>query len=51
MTAQAYWVLGPMVLYRLLGRRAEVAAIVALFGLVLISLLTIYASPTDVPSF
>ena len=50
-TAQAYWVLGPMVLYKLLGRRVEVAAIVALFGVILISLLTIYATPAAVPSF
>ena len=50
-TAQAYWVLGPFVLYRLLGRRMDVAAVVAFFGLILVSLLTIYATPAAVPSF
>jgi hypothetical protein len=44
-TAQAYWLLGPMVLSKLVGRRTAVLVIVGSFSLVLIPLLALYASP------
>ncbi len=44
-TAQAYWIAGPLVLHRLLGGRKAVVATVVVFALVLIPLLTIFASP------
>ena len=44
-SAQLYWILGPLVLYKLLGERRAVLAIVILFALVLIPLLTIFALP------
>lgn len=44
-TAQIYWLLGPYVLHRLLGSRAAVVAVVAIFGAVLVPLLTLFASP------
>jgi hypothetical protein len=44
-TAQAYWVMGPLVLHKLLGRRVAVFAVVGLFALVLMPLLTMSASP------
>ena len=42
-SAQLYWVLGPLVLYKLLGDRKAVTAIVILFALVLIPLLTVFS--------
>jgi hypothetical protein len=43
-TAQIYWILGPLVLYKLLGSLQAVFLVVIPFALVLISLLTICAS-------
>jgi Protein of unknown function with HXXEE motif len=43
-TAQIYWFVGPFVLYKLLGRAKIVLLITTLFALVLIPLLTIFAS-------
>jgi hypothetical protein len=43
-TAQIYWIVGPLVLYKLLDRPRVVFAITILFALVLIPLLTIFAS-------
>lgn len=42
-TAQLFWIGGPFVLYKLLGRRKVVCAIIMLFALVLVPLLTIWA--------
>lgn len=50
-SAQLYWVLGPLVLYKLLGERRAVIAVVILFALVLIPLLTIFSSPAAISSF
>jgi hypothetical protein len=44
-TAQIYWIAGPLVLHRLLNRRKVEFTIIALFALVMIPLLTIFASP------
>jgi Protein of unknown function with HXXEE motif len=44
-TAQAYWVLGPLVLYRLVGERKPVIWISVLFAVTLILLLTLFAVP------
>jgi hypothetical protein len=44
-TAQLYWVFGPLLLYKLVGGRRDALAIVVAFALVLIPLLTIFASP------
>jgi hypothetical protein len=44
-TAQAYWVLGPLVLYRLVGERKRVIWISLLFAATLVLLLTIFAHP------
>ena len=44
-TAQIYWIVGPVVLYQLLGERKAVLTIVALFALVLLFLLPLFASP------
>jgi hypothetical protein len=44
-TAQVYWLVGPLVLYRLVGRPKVAFAIITLFALVLIPLLTFFASP------
>jgi hypothetical protein len=41
-TAQVYWLLGPLLLYRLLGSRKDVITIIMLFALVLIPVLTIF---------
>ena len=49
-SAQLYWILGPLVLYKLLGERRAVLAIVILFALVLIPLLTIFALPAAIGS-
>ncbi|NUM76966.1 HXXEE domain-containing protein [candidate division KSB1 bacterium] len=45
-TAQIYWIAGPFVLCKLLGSRKPLSAIMLLFALVLVALLTIFASPT-----
>lgn len=50
-SAQLYWILGPMVLYKLLGERRAAMAIVIFFALVLIPLLTIFSSPAAISSF
>ena len=42
-TAQLYWLVGPFLLYKLVGRPAIALLITALFALVLIPLLTIFA--------
>jgi hypothetical protein len=42
-TAQVYWIAGPWLLYRLLGSRVQVAAVMVLFGGVLVTLLSLYA--------
>ena len=43
-TAQVFWIVGPLVLHRLLGGAKAAFAIVVLFALVLIPLLTLFAS-------
>lgn len=43
-TAQVYWFVGPLVLYRLVSRPKVVFTIITLFALVLIPLLTFFAS-------
>jgi hypothetical protein len=43
-TAQIFWIAGPFVLYKLVGRRTVVFTVIMLFALVLIPLLTIFAS-------
>ncbi len=48
-TAQLYWVAGPVVLYKLLPTKKGVAFVVATFGVILIGLLTFFASPADPP--
>jgi hypothetical protein len=50
-TAQLFWIAGPFVLYKLLGRRKVVFTITILFVLVLIPLLTIFASPRAISSY
>jgi hypothetical protein len=49
-TAQIFWIAGPFVLYKLVGRRKIVFTIIILFALVLISMLTIFASPEAIRS-
>lgn len=49
-TAQVYWVAGPVVLHKLAGRRRVELAIIALFALVMIPLLTLFATPRAVGS-
>lgn len=44
-TAQAYWIGGPLVLSRLMGQRRAALVTVVAFAIVLVPLLTIYASP------
>ena len=44
-TAQLFWIAGPLVLYKLLGSRADVFMTIIVFAIVLIPLLTIFASP------
>lgn len=44
-SAQLYWVLGPLLLYKLLGERKTVIGIITLIVLTLIILLTVYISP------
>lgn len=44
-TAQAYWVLGPLTLYHLTGERKSVLVISVLFAVTLILLLTMFALP------
>jgi hypothetical protein len=44
-TAQAYWIGGPLVLGKLMGQRRAALITVGAFALVLVPLLTIYASP------
>jgi hypothetical protein len=43
-TAQMYWIVGPVVLYKLVASRKAALVITVLFALVLIPLLTIFAS-------
>jgi Protein of unknown function with HXXEE motif len=50
-TAQIYWIVGPLVLYKLLGSPKAVMTISILFALVLIPLLTIFASADAVNAF
>jgi hypothetical protein len=42
-TAQAYWVAGPLVLYKLLGNALQTGAVVVAFGAVLVALISTYA--------
>lgn len=44
-TAQLYWVAGPLALHKLLGSRKEVSVIMSGFGVLLIILLSIFATP------
>ncbi|MFN8456830.1 MAG: HXXEE domain-containing protein [Anaerolineae bacterium] len=44
-TAQLYWIFGPLVLYKLIGECGATLTITILFALVLIPLLTIFAMP------
>jgi hypothetical protein len=44
-TAQIYWIAGPVVLYQLLPSKKGVALVVVSFAVVLIVLLTLFASP------
>jgi hypothetical protein len=46
-TAQLYWIAGPVVLYQLLPSKKGVALATAAFGVVLIVLLTLFASPAS----
>jgi hypothetical protein len=50
-TAQIFWIAGPFVLYKLVGRRNVVVTVIILFALVLIPLLTIFASPDAISSY
>jgi hypothetical protein len=50
-TAQVYWIVGPLVLYRLLGRPKVAFAIITLFAIVLIPLLTIFVSAGAIGAF
>lgn len=43
-SAQLYWVLGPLLLYKLSGDRKAAITVVVLFALVMIPLLTIFSS-------
>ena len=43
-TAQLYWIMGPVVLYKLLGERKAVIAVIALFAAVLAPLLTVFTT-------
>lgn|GEM_PF-597728 len=49
-TAQLYWVLGPMVLEKVMGNRRNLITLTVLFALVLIMLLTIFAIPNALNS-
>ena len=51
LTAQIYWIVGPLVLYKLFGRPKPVITISILFALVLIPLLTIFASASAINAF
>jgi hypothetical protein len=42
-TAQAYWIAGPWLLYRLLGNRVHTAIVIATFGCVLVALISAFA--------
>jgi len=44
-TAQLFWIGGPLVLYKLLGGRKVVFTIIIFFVLILIPLLTVFAQP------
>lgn len=50
-TAQIYWIGGPFVLYKLLGRSKVVATLIILFALVMIPLLLFFATPGALKSF
>jgi hypothetical protein len=50
-TAQLFWIAGPFVLSKLVGRRKVVFLIILLFMLVLLPLLTIFASPDAISSY
>lgn len=47
-TAQLYWVLGPLVLHKLMGKREAVVTTILLLALVLILLLTYFASSSAI---
>jgi len=49
--AQIFWIAGPFILYKLVGGRKVVFTIIILFALVLLPLLTIFASPGDMSSY
>jgi hypothetical protein len=49
-TAQLYWVVGPLALNKLLGNRKELSMIIGLFAIVLIILLTVFAIPARLGS-
>lgn len=46
-SAQVYWVVGPVLLYRLLRDRRAVVLLTAIWAVVLVSLLTAFAAVTD----
>jgi len=50
-TAQIFWIAGPFVLYKLVGKGKVVFTVIILFALVLIPLLTIFASPDAMSSY
>ena len=49
-TAQLYWVAGPLVLNKLLNKRRDTFVIITLFAIVLIILLTVFAVPDALSS-
>jgi hypothetical protein len=49
-TAQLYWVAGPLVLNKLLGNRRDTLVVITLFAIVLIILLTVFAVPNALSS-
>jgi hypothetical protein len=49
-TAQLYWIVGPFLLYKLVGRPKVAVVITILFALALIPLLTIFASAAPIHS-
>jgi len=46
-TAQLYWVAGPLALSKLLGNRRDLLAVIVLFAIVLVILLTVFAMPNS----
>ncbi|HEU5103162.1 MAG TPA: HXXEE domain-containing protein [Roseiflexaceae bacterium] len=51
LTAQLFWIGGPFVLYKVLGRRKVVCMTIIAFALVLVPALTIFASPRAMSAY